>query len=283
VDRPATATSPPPDDPPTAVTTRLPVRSRPAPAAPRRRRRALLAVGLAVVVAVAVPVAVVLAGGEEPRVVPTATPDATVVANASKTPTASPTATATETATATAEPTPTPTPRSVRRTVASPKRDDDLPLALDAETDVPSQVGRWSPSEDASLGAAEDAFGSDFVITPDPGSPYLCTVEWPDVGMTVYFADLGGGDPCGDSGQAATIEIDGLVSDRWRTLSGLRPGMRESTIEKLYDDARKTSGDWWLVTATTQIGDAGEYGPIIALIDDGVVSGFHLTVGAGGD
>ena len=109
-------------------------------------------------------------------------------------------------------------------------------------------------------------------------------VEWDAVGLTVNFANFGGGDPCArDTGRAATIEIDGLASDRWRTLSGLRPGMPESAIAKLYDDARKTDeGDWWLVTATSPIGAGDEYAPIVATVDDGVVSGFELSVGAGG-
>ena len=88
----------------------------------------------------------------------------------------------------------------------------------------------------------------------------------------------------GDTGLAHTIEIDGLASDRWRTLSGLRPGMPESAIAKLYKDARKTDeGDWWLVTARSTIGGGGEYAPIAATVDDGVVSGFELFVGGAGD
>ena len=60
--------------------------------------------------------------------------------------------------------------------------------------------------------------------------------------------------------------------------------MPESAIAKLYKDARKTEdGDWWLVTATSPIGGQDEYAPIVATVDDGVVSGFELTVGAAGD
>jgi hypothetical protein len=59
--------------------------------------------------------------------------------------------------------------------------------------------------------------------------------------------------------------------------------MPESAIAKLYDDAHKTDGDWWLVTATSKIGDGGEYPAIAATVDDGVVSGFELFVGGAGD
>ena len=43
----------------------------------------------------------------------------------------------------------------------------------------------------------------------------------------MHFVTLFGNDPCGD-GRAQTLEIDGIVSDRWRTLSGLRPDMPAS-------------------------------------------------------
>jgi hypothetical protein len=110
-------------------------------------------------------------------------------------------------------------------------------------------------------------------------------VKWRAVGLTVHFVNLGGEDPCdGAAGRAHSIEIDGQASDRWRTLSGLRPGMPESAIAKLYADARRTrGGDWWLVTATSQIGDSGEYAPIAATVENGTISGFELFVGAGGD
>jgi hypothetical protein len=235
----------------------------------------------AVLIAAAVPAALVL-GDDDPRgrVVPTATPETTVMASVSASPAATKTASPEPTPTATATPRRTPSP-----TDPSPKRGDDLPLALDAVYDVPSQVGRWSPFKDATLGAARKAFGSEDVATTEPDAEYLCVVEWRDVGLTVNFANLGGEDPCApDTGYAGTIEIDGEVSDRWRTLSGLRPGMPERAIAKLYDDARKTpEGDWWLVTATSQIGTRDEYAPIVATVEDGVVSGFELTVGAAGD
>src|SRR6185436_16656994 len=102
----------------------------------------------------------------------------------------------------------------------------------------PSRVGPWSPSEDASLAAAQEAFGSDFVAVSKPSAPETCVVKWRAVGLTVHFINLGGEDPCdGASGRAHSIEIDGRASDRWRTLSGLRPGMPESAVERLYADA----------------------------------------------
>jgi len=242
--------------------------------AAKGRRRTWTVVGIAGVLIIAAAVAGIAllrpAGDDDsPRAEATET----------SAPTPSATVTPSPTVTTTATPSPRPTP------VASPKRSNDLPLALDAETNVPSQVGSWSPSENPTIGAAQKAFGTDYAVSTDDATPELCTFEWPNLGITVDFVNLGGEDACGiDTGLAQNIQIDGAVSDRWRTLSGLRPGMRESAIPKLYRRARKTDGgDWWLVTAKSLIGGGSYYAPIAAKIEDGRVSGFDLVVGAAGD
>jgi hypothetical protein len=95
----------------------------------------------------------------------------------------------------------------------------------------------------------------------------------------VHFVPLFGNDPCGD-GLAQTLEIDGILSDRWRTLSGLRPDMPASAIRKLYPRARKHGNAWWLITAYSPIGDGGYFAPITAKVKDGQVTGFDVWVGA---
>jgi hypothetical protein len=296
---PAAAPTP---EPPAAVTRRLPlVPLREAPTAPprrvhaetpaappRRRRRTLLAAGAAaILVAAAVPVAIVLASGsDEPRHDPAATPTphATALAKATATRTASPTATAEKTATA--KPTATSTPsahRSSAATVASPKRSDDLPLELDPDTMTASQVGDWSPSDDPTLAAAQDAFGVDYAATSDPDVPDVCTAKWREIGLKISFDNFEGGDPCDlTAAMAQTIEIDGTATDRWRTFSGLRPGMPESAIPKLYKRANHDQDEWILVSRkfTTEGRELEDPG-IIALVDDGVVSGFELFADKG--
>jgi len=197
--------------------------------------------------------------------------------------TPTPTATAVETATASSAATATPTPTAARRPrpVASPRRPDDLPIVLDADTYMPTQIGTWNPYKNASVAAARRAFGPDYATTITTGE---CILEWPHIGLRVHFADLSGTDACGDrTGLAQSIEVDGIISDRWRTLSGLRPDMRESAIRKLYPRARKHNGDWWLITAKSLIGDGGYYAPISAAVHDGRVTGFDVWVGGAGE
>jgi serine/threonine protein kinase len=276
----ATADLPPP------VTRRLPLEPlRETPATPPRRRRTVLAAGAAaVLVAGAVPVALVLAsGGDDRRHDPaaTATQEATALAKATATRDASPTATATATATAKATVTSTPSARRERRpSVASPKRPDDLPLELDPDTQEASQVGDWSPSDDPTLAAAQDAFGSDFAATSDPDIPGLCTAKWRAIGLKVSFDSSEDGDPCDPTtATAQTIEIDGRATDRWRTFSGLRPGMPESAIPKLYKGAHKATEEWTLVSKEFKVsGRVLEDPGIVAFVDGGVVSGFELFV-----
>src|SRR4051812_39786905 len=288
-------------DPPAALTRRLPLEPlqeaptapplrvhADTPAASPRRRRILLAAGAAaILVAAAVPVALVLAsGGDEPRRDPAATSTPQALAKATATRTASPTATATAERTATAKPTVTATPsarRSSAAAVASPKRADDLPLELDPDTMAASQVGDWFPSDDPTLAAAQDAFGVDYAATSDPDIPDLCTAKWRAIGLTVGFDNFDGGDPCDlTAAIAQTIEIDGSATDRWRTFSGLRPGMPESAIPKLYKRAHHVNDEWTLVSkAFTTSGRQLEDPGIIAFVDDGVVSGFELFADPG--
>lgn len=248
----------------------------------RRRWKTVVAAVAGTATAGIVAVALILTNGPE-------SPSGAALAarTGPSTPTPEPTtiATATVAPTSTPSPTPTATPRKRSRPNASPKRGDDLPLGLDIESNVPTQVGSWSPYDDATVGAAQKAFGIDYQVESDSDNN-ACTLGWPALGITVTFVNFGGGDACGvDEGLAQTIRIDGTVSDRWRTLSGLRPGMPESRIPKLYRKARKTDGgDWWLVTAKSMIGGGSYYAPIAATVNErGRVDGFEIWVGAGGD
>lgn len=286
-----------------AATVRIPVEAGDAPSAaptvrisaPGRRRWTVGAGIATLAVAGAVGAAVLYGGGparsgdaaratlskpeaSESRATVTPATTAASTPTLASTPTVAATATRSPTSTASAK-------RRKSRAIASPRRSDDLPLALDIVGNVPSQVGSWSPFDDATMGAAQQAFGTDYVVDPESDST-ACTVDWPALGISVTFVQFGIGDACGvDDGLAQTIRIDGTVTDRWRTLSGLRPGMRETSIPKLYPKARKVdTGDWWLVTDKSPVGGGSYFAPIAATVDaNGRVSGFELWVGAGGD
>jgi serine/threonine protein kinase len=258
----------PVDEPPLAATPASPTVPLISPR--RGRRNALIAATVVAVLLIGSAGAIVALSGQD-------TPETSPRLPIASTP--APTAASTPVSTAT--PTATPRPTATPARVASPRRADDLPIVLDSDSYMPSRIGSWNPMKDASVAAAVKAFGSNYTTTT-VDVPQECILHWINIGLRVHFVTLFGDDPCGE-GRAQSLEIDGILSDRWRTLSGLRPDMPASAIRKLYPRARKHGNAWWLITAYSPIGDGGYFGPITAKVKNGQVTGFDVWVGGAGE
>jgi hypothetical protein len=142
-----------------------------------------------------------------------------------------------------------------------------------------SAIGSFRPRTDPTIAAATRAFGA-------PSSrkltdPVVCRVRWRALKLTIYFANLGGQDPCSDEfGLAGSVVVKG---SRFRTWKGLRVGNRGSAVKKKHPAARFREGTWWLKTATSQIGDGSEFGVLRATVSSGKVRRFDGVIGAAGD
>ena len=149
-----------------------------------------------------------------------------------------------------------------------------------------TRIGTFAVKADGTLGGAIKAFGK-------PGSirrqGLSCTAGWRNYGLTIYFYNLGGQNPCalrsGHFGRAV------MRGSRWRTASGLRVGMPVSAILRYHPRAPWYAGirgywpsGWWLVTSTSPYGPGDALYPgLLAEARNARVYAFHVRYQAGGE
>lgn len=167
---------------------------------------------------------------------------------------------------------------------ATASRPDDLPIVLDDKTTVPTRIGSWNPIKRPTFRAAAESLGDRWRILGNQDQLDSCPVRWAQLGITVNFVNLGGRSACGaDDGFAQTVTIDN-ATDRWRTRSGLRIGMPEASIRRIYPKATRTDDGVWTIVREKNSYDKGEtFIRLAAVVDNGAVSGFEIYVGGAGE
>jgi hypothetical protein len=97
-------------------------------------------------------------------------------------------------------------------------------------------VGGYQPdlralNPDPSIGAALARFGQQSrVRVPDSST---CEVGWSQHGLTIFFVNLGGGDPC-VQGRAQVIVLHGDAARGWHTNRDLYTRGRRSVMQREY-------------------------------------------------
>jgi len=88
-----------------------------------------------------------------------------------------------------------------------------------------------------------------------------CRRRWPDLGLAIEFAAVGGEDPCGSGAGIEAIRVAGsaAVQAGWRTAEGIRPGMRVAGARRIYPEASRSGNELTLVRGT--IRRPGRYRP----------------------
>jgi hypothetical protein len=146
-----------------------------------------------------------------------------------------------------------------------------------------SRIGTFRPARNATLAAAQRAFGQ-------PASKRLgrfgtCTVRWHRPLLTIFFENFGGRQPgqstCDPSvGRAQSFIAQGRRFETWR---GLRVGDSRDTLLDRHPSAEHRKGGWWLRTAVSPFGDQREYAVLMARMSLGRVEEFHGWIGAAGE
>jgi hypothetical protein len=149
-----------------------------------------------------------------------------------------------------------------------------------------TRIGTFAVKTDATFGGAIEAFGEPNSIRRQRMS---CTAGWRNYGLTIYFYNLGGQNPCApESGYFGKAVMRG---SRWRTASGLRIGMPVGSILRYHPRATWHYGErgfwpsgWWLVTRMSLYGPgSSSYPGLLAETRNRLVFGFHVRYQAGGD
>lgn len=138
------------------------------------------------------------------------------------------------------------------------------------------KIGKFRPDRNASLKAAERAFGRAATRSPDDN---VCNARWRDLGLKIVFANFGGGAPC-SFGSAQTFKADG---ERFATWRGLRVRGSARAVREAHPDADRHRGSFWLKTAVSPFGDGRRYPVLRAEFDQGRVTGFKGFIGAAGE
>ena len=136
----------------------------------------------------------------------------------------------------------------VLESAVSEERADDLRIEMDAETKWPERIAAWRPLQAPTLAAAVSSLGAPDRTAPDDGGA-TCRLSWRDSGLTVTFGSAGA-DPCADDARLlrARISFRGPHRRRWRTFKGLRLGVPEGDVRRIYPLAHKRSSrTWWII------------------------------------
>lgn len=147
------------------------------------------------------------------------------------------------------------------------------------------RLGSFRVKTDGTLGGAIKAFGRP---TLRRTSDVSCTATWPRHALTIFFYNLGGGDPCTRRFGFFARAI--MRGDHWRTSKGLRLRDPVSRLRRLYTAARFHPGTrgfwpagWWLVPRANRFGLPGMYPGLLAETSGGRVVAFHVRYQAGGE
>lgn len=112
-------------------------------------------------------------------------------------------------------------------------------------------------------------------------------MRWRSTGLTILFANFGGGNACEeDLGRAQSAVIKGSRATPWRTAGGLRIGHREREIRRRHPNAAEHSDGYWLVTGQSPFGGCDPtcpFGMVRAKVHRGSVSSFRVWIGAAGE
>lgn len=147
------------------------------------------------------------------------------------------------------------------------------------------KIGTFAVKADGSLRGAITAFGQPGRLRRQGES---CVATWGSYGLTIFFYNLGGADPCKPRDGRFSKAI--MAGERWRTGKGLRIGKPARLIPRYYPRATFHRGlrhnwpsGWWLVTRKTPFGLGGQYPGLLAETRRGVVFTFQVRYPAGGE
>jgi hypothetical protein len=148
------------------------------------------------------------------------------------------------------------------------------------------RIGSFRVKSDGTLGGAISAFGAPSALRQT--SDVTCTATWRRPSLTIFFYNLGGGDPC-----TRRFGLFGRAIARgaaWRTTKGLRVGDPVARVRALYRSARFRRGTrgfwpagWWLVPRANRFGLGSSYPGLLAETRAGRVTAFHVRYQKGGD
>jgi hypothetical protein len=148
------------------------------------------------------------------------------------------------------------------------------------------RIGSFRVKADGTLGAASRALGRPTRVQPTSDSS--CTATWRPLGLTMFFYNLGGDDPCSARGGKFLRAI--ARGPVWRTTRGLRNGDPVARLRSLYPAARFHRGlrhfwpaGWWITPRANRFGLGGTYPGLLAETRGGRIVAFHVRYQAGGE
>ena len=119
------------------------------------------------------------------------------------------------------------------------------------------------------------------------GSPSdsVCRFGWDELGLSIDFANFGGGDPCGPEGRIGYFELAGAAAEQsgWRTEEGARVGSSVTGLEDLYPGSIRSGAELTLVAVSSPIGSGGTIPVMVAYLVDGSARAYRFYVGAAGE
>ena len=149
----------------------------------------------------------------------------------------------------------------------------------DDSAGVVKRIGDFRPSRNAKFAAAVRAYGEP---SSTSGGGESCKVGWRDLGLTILFANFGGGDSCDrDVGLAQRATVKRVR--RWHTPRGLHVGDSLRKLDRLYPGIEPRAGGFPLVTSFNVFAGEGRYTVLGARVRISRVKAFVLFVGGAGD
>lgn len=149
----------------------------------------------------------------------------------------------------------------------------------DDSAGVVKRIGDFRPSRNAKLAAAVRAYGEP---SSTSGGGEACKARWRDLGLTILFANFGGGDSC-DPGVGLAQRATVKRVRRWHTPRGLHIGDSLRKLDRLYPGIEPRAGGFPLVTAFNVFAGEGRYTVLGARVRVSEVKAFVLFVGGAGD
>lgn len=145
-----------------------------------------------------------------------------------------------------------------------------------------TRLGELDPFRDSSIQAVAE-FGAPTSIVD--GSDSVCHYGWGDLGLSIDFANFGGGDACGLEGRMANFELAGAPAMQagWHTNEGAEVGMKVGELRNLYPGARENDGELILVETPSPIGAGGTLAVMTAFAGGGRAWSYRFYVGAAGE
>lgn len=161
------------------------------------------------------------------------------------------------------------------------------PAATDKRITVSSSnelvsVGGFRTGTDPTPAAAIAVFGAPTRVIKRGDTS--CHYRWSALGMTITFANFGGGSACaGSLGRAQFIVVGGAAGRGWHTNRGVAIGSTSRQMRRRYRERRTGRGRYTLVRKRSFIGTSGFQEVLGANVRGGRVSSFKLTPLAAGD